>query len=191
MVIIHVNQSHGYPPTWLPASHPLIVWFPQFLSPSQPLRNPPRWAHPSASDLVGMHHLSNFPRWSQWLNYLHADPTPDVCFCLLCVPFGWNMEWDVFTFNMDTHIVLVNFPQNRRLNVHPQRTAEVRGPPSYVFIFVVTLCCPTVSEPSIDNCKQLVRHHCTHIFCSYAHKKSSTEIDSHKATVQYPPLFIQ
>ena len=187
MVSIHVNQSHGDPPTWLPASHPLIVWFPQFLSPSQPLRNPPRWAHPSASDLVGMHHLSNFPRWSQWLNYLHADPTPDVCFCFLCVPLGWNVEWDVFTFNTDTHtcVFWYIFPQHLPLNVHPQMTARVRCPPLHVFIFVVGHCgslsyCKQAYSNNkckqlVNNCKQLVRHHYTHILCSYAHTKKRTQ----------------
>lgn len=61
VVSIHVNQSHGHLPTWPPTFHPLIVWFPQFRLPSQSLKNPLAQAHPSASDLVREHRMTNFP----------------------------------------------------------------------------------------------------------------------------------
>lgn len=61
VVSIHVSHSHGHHPTWLPTFHPLIVWFPQFCLPSQSLKNPLARAHLSASDLVRVHRMSNFP----------------------------------------------------------------------------------------------------------------------------------
>lgn len=60
-VSIHEAQSHGHHLTWLPSFHPLIVWFPQFCLPSQSLKNPLARAHLSASDLVSVHRMSNFP----------------------------------------------------------------------------------------------------------------------------------
>lgn len=60
-VSIHETQSHGHHLTWLPSFHPLIVWFPQFCLPSQSLKNPLARAHLSASDLVSVHRMSNFP----------------------------------------------------------------------------------------------------------------------------------
>lgn len=61
VVSIHVSPSHGHHPTWRPTFHPLIVWFPQFCLPSQSLKNPLAQAHLSASDLVRVHRMSNFP----------------------------------------------------------------------------------------------------------------------------------
>lgn len=62
VVSVHASQqSHGHHPTWLPTFHPLIVRFPQFCLSSQSLKNPLAQAHLSASDLVSMHRMSNFP----------------------------------------------------------------------------------------------------------------------------------
>lgn len=61
VVRIRESQSHGHRPTWLPSFHSLIVWFPQFCPPSQSLKNPLAQAHLSASDLVSVHRMSNFP----------------------------------------------------------------------------------------------------------------------------------